>query len=157
MSTGRYVSDLEVGDILAPVTYVMSPFIVREYCHGVDEIAEEFHRPAPGFPGQLAPPTLTHIDKIRIYKANCPDGPGPHARIHYQFHARCHRLVPVGAELTCSGRVARRYEKKGRVYVDTDIELRLTATDELLISYQDTVILGYSPGSEPLRAEAPAA
>lgn len=152
MALGRYTSDLEVGDVFEPVNYVMTPFIVREYCHGVDEIAEEFHRPVDGFPGQLVPPTLAHIDKIRLYQKNCPQGPGPHARIHYQFHSQQHRLVPVGVELTCSGTVARRYEKKDRTYVETEIELRETATGELLTSYTDTVILGYTPGSEPVEA-----
>ena len=150
MSLGRYVSDLEVGDVLRPVTYVMTPFVVREYCHGVDEIAEEFHCAVPGFPDQLVVPTLCHIDKIRLYNENCPEGPGPHARIHYQYHARHHKLIPVGATLICSGTVARRYEKRGRIYLDTEIELREADTGELVISYNDTVCLGFSPGSESL-------
>lgn len=146
MTIGRYVSDLEVGDTLEPVSYRMTPFIVREYCHGVDEHHEEFHRRLDGFPQQLVPPTLTHIDKIRIIKRNCPDGPGPNARIHYQFHSRHHKLIPVDAALTASGTVARRYEKKGRTYLEMEIELRETDTDELVISYTDTAILNYTPG-----------
>lgn len=147
MPTGRYVSDLVVGDALEPVTYAMTPFIVREYCHGVDEHAEEFHRAIEPFDAQLAPPTLTHIDKIRLLKENCPEGPGPNARIHYQFHSRHHRPIPVGATLTAQGTVARRYEKKGRTYLEMEIEVRETETGELVMSYHDTAILNYSPGA----------
>jgi hypothetical protein len=139
------VSDLEVGDVLEPVRYVMTPFVVREYCHGVDEVAEEFHRVVPDVGQQLVPPPLAHIDKIRLVNKNCPEGPGPTARIHYQFHSKQHKLVEVGADLTCSGHVARRYEKKGRVYLEMEIEVRETETNELVTSYWDTAILNFSP------------
>jgi len=145
MALGRYVSDLEVGDALTPVTYTMTPFIVREYCHGVDEFDEAFHRAVDPYGAQLVPPTLTHIDKIRLIKASCPDGPGPNARIHYQFHSKAYKPIPVGVELTASGTVARRYEKKGRTYLEMDIELRETATDELVMMYNDTAILNFQP------------
>jgi hypothetical protein len=149
MTVGRYVSDLQVGDELKPVTYVMTPFVVREYCHGVGETAEEFHRALPEAGAQLVPPPLAHIDKIRLINENCPGGPGPHARIHYQFHTKQHKLTPVGASLTCSGVVARRYEKKGRTYLDMHIEVRETETGELVITYKDTALLNYSPKAEP--------
>ena len=152
MTFGRYVSDLEVGDELKSVTYVMTPYVVREYCHGVGETAEEFHRALPEFGGQLVPPPLAHIDKIRLIKENCPDGPGPNARIHYEFRTKQHKLTPVGASLTCSGVVARRYEKKGRTYLDMEIEVRETDTGELVITYQDTALLSYSPAAEPAQA-----
>lgn len=154
MSLGRYVSDLEAGDVLAPVTYVMTPFIVREYCHGVDEFAEEFHRELPRYGAQLVPPPLAHIDKIRLIKKNCPDGPGPHARIHYQFHTRQHKLTPVGVSLTASGVIARRYERKGRVHLEMSIEVRETGSGDLVVTYADTAILNYSPGAEPLQVAA---
>lgn len=147
MSTGRYVSDLEVGDTLRPVTYEMTPFIVREYCHGVGETAEEFHRPLEPFGQQLVPPTLTHIDKIRLIKENCPDGPGPDARIHYQFHSRHHKLIPVGARLTARGEVARRYEKKGRTYLVMEITVVEEDTGDLVMTYSDTAILNFSPAA----------
>ncbi|WP_020578854.1 hypothetical protein [Actinopolymorpha alba] len=147
MSLNGYVSDLEVGDVLEPVTYEMSSFVVREYCHGVDEFAEEFHSPVGSGGTHYAPPTLAHIDKIRLIKKNCPGGPGPTARIHYEFHVVQHRLVPVGARLTASGYVSNRYEKKGRVYLEMKIEVRAASTDELLTTYTDTAILSYSPGS----------
>jgi hypothetical protein len=38
VALGRYVSDLEPGDVIGPVEYTMSRFVVREYCH-----ANELH------------------------------------------------------------------------------------------------------------------
>lgn len=144
MALTGYVSDLEVGDSLAPVEYEMSPFVVREYCHGVGEYDEDFHS-GDGEPGiQLAPPTLIHIDKIRLIKRNCPLGPGPNARIHFEYHATHHAAIPVGEKLVASGRVSRRYEKRGRTYLEMEIELKRAAEGQLLISYLDTAVLSFS-------------
>lgn len=156
MTLGRYVSDLEEGDRLEPVRYRMTPFVVREYCHGMGEHREEFH--AQGEDGtQLAPTPLVHIDKIRLIQRNCPGGAGPSARIHYQFHAKHHRLIPVGSDLVASGVVSRRYARKGRTYLDMKIELRVAATGELVIEYWDTAILSYRARADPDPAAADAA
>jgi len=145
MTVGRYVSDLETGDVLEPVAYTMTPFVVREYCHGTGEYDESFHGPnANDTEPQRVPPTLVHIDKIRLLNRNCPDGPGPDARIHYQYHAIHHRPVPIGERLIAAGTVVNRYEKRGREYLDLEFELRLEATGELLTTYRDTALLGYS-------------
>ena len=143
MSTGRFVSDLEVGDVLEPVRYVMTPFIVREYCHGMDEFAEEFHSDA-ATGVQYAPPTLTHIDKIRLYKKNCPEGAGPDARIHYRFHTRHHRLIPVGAELEVMGEVVGKEERRGRTHMRMEIRVSVAETGDLVTEAWDTAILSFS-------------
>ena len=39
MAVGRYVTDLDQGDVLGPLDYTMSKFVVREYCH-----ANELHQ-----------------------------------------------------------------------------------------------------------------
>ena len=143
---GRYVSDLEEGERLEPVRYVMSPFVVREYCHGIDEDAALFDSDLTSPTGrQQAPPTLVHIDKIRLIKHNCPEGPGPNARIHFEFSSQQHEPIPVGEELVASGIVSRRYEKRGREYLEMEIEMRTAAQDRLLVSYRDTAILSYAP------------
>lgn len=144
MSLGRYVSDLETGDVLAPVEYVMTPFVVREYCHGTGEHREEFHR-AAGEQPQLVPPTLAHIDKIRLLHANCPGGAGPDARIHYEFATKQHAITPVGKRLVASAQVSRRYEKKDRTYLEIQIEVRVKDTRQLLVTYTDTAILAFTP------------
>ena len=144
MTIGRFVSDLEEGDILESVVYVLSPFMVREYCRGAGEHAESFHGPSvDGSEPQQVPPTLIHIDKFRLLDRTCPGGPGPNARIHYEYHATHHRPVPIGEQLRASGRVARRYERRGRQYLEIEIDLRVHATGELLTTYRDTALLAY--------------
>jgi hypothetical protein len=139
VSTGRYTSDLTTGDALGPVEYTMSRFIAREYGH-----ANELHQPCfQGLDDAIAPPTLVHIDKLRLYKQACPGGPGPSARIHYEFDATIHAPVPVGTRIRTRGKVVERYVKKGREYVVTEIEMRAAADERLLIAYRDTVILSF--------------
>ena len=71
---GRYVSDLQVGDIFPAMEYELTPFLIREYCHGVEETDERFL--GAGIGGrQLAPPTMVHTDKIRMLEHACPGGP----------------------------------------------------------------------------------
>lgn len=139
VATGRYTSDLTENDVLGPVEYTMSRFIAREYAH-----ANELHQPCfQGLDDPIAPPTLVHIDKLRLYKNACPGGAGPSARIHYEFDATLHEPVPTGTRITSSGKVVKRFEKKGREYVVTDIEMRASDDGRLLISYRDTVILAF--------------
>jgi hypothetical protein len=144
MTLGRYTSDLEQGDVLGPVEYTMSRFVAREYAH-----ANELHQPCfQHADGQLAPTTLVHIDKLRLYKLCCPGGAGPSARIHYEFDATVHAPIPAGTRMRSTGRVVERFVKKGRDYVVTDIEMRGAADDKLYVSYRDTVILAFRSAAE---------
>ena len=151
MTTGKYTSDLIEGDLLGPVEYTMSHFIAREYGH-----ANELHQLCfQGLYAPIAPPTLVHIDKLRLYKLACPGGSGPSARIHYEFDATIHAPVPVGTRIRTRGKVVERTFRKGREYVVTDIEMRAAADERLLISYRDTVILAFRPqASEPAKERA---
>jgi len=145
MAVGRYVSDLEAGDRLGPVEYVMTPFIVREYAHGVELNHPCFHGDDPG--GHFAPPTLVHTDKLRLFAASCPGGDGPHARLHYEYDATWHAPIPAGARIRTTGVVAERYEKKGRTYIVLRIELRGADDSTLYVTYRDTALLAYRPSS----------
>lgn len=139
MAVGRYTTDLDTGDVLGPIEYSMSKFVVREYCH-----ANEIHHPLyQGLDPKFAPPTLVHLDKLRLYKVACPEGTGPTARIHYEYDATIHKPIPVDQKLRVKGTVSERYEKRGRNYVVMEIDMRLAATDELLVSYRDTIIVSY--------------
>ncbi|MFC7398685.1 hypothetical protein ACFQU1_15905 [Chelatococcus sp. GCM10030263] len=139
MATGLTVVDLDVGDVLGPVEYVLSPFVVREYCHAV----ELHHDLFQGIADQVMPPTLIHLDKLRLYRHACPGGTGPTARIHYEYDAEIFGEVRVGDRLSVIGRIRERYTKKGREYVVLEMELTRVATGELLIRYTDRVILAY--------------
>lgn len=144
MATGRYVSDLEEGDNLESVVYSLSPFLVREYCRGAGEHGESFHGPTvDGSKTQLVPPTMIQIDKFRMLNLTCPSGPGPNARIHYEYHAKHHRPVPIDEELRATGSVTRRYMRHGREYLEMEIELKVSETGELITTYRDIALLGY--------------
>jgi len=141
VSTGRYVSDLDRGDVLGPVEYTLSPFVVREYCHAV-ELHQEYFQ---GSIDQIAPPTMIHLEKLRLYRHACPAGTGPTARVHIEYDATFHEAVRVGETLRVQGKVSERYAKRGREYVQLDIELRAASDNRLLMTYRDTVILAYRP------------
>jgi hypothetical protein len=144
MALGRYVSDLDVGDVIGPIEYTMSRFVVREYCHA-NELHHDFFQ---GVEGQIAPPSLVHLDKLRLYRHGCPEGTGPDARIHYEYDATMHDFVPVEVPLVVKGEVTERFAKRGRDHLVMEIELRRKADGRLLVHYKDTVILAYTAKRE---------
>lgn len=143
MATGLMVTDLDVGDVLGPLEYTLSPFVVREYCHAV----ELHHECFQGIDDQIMPPTLIHLDKLRLYRHACPGGTGPTARIHYEYDAEILGEVRVGDRLSVVGEITERFTKKGREYVVLVMKLTRVETGELLIRYTDRVILAYSEQS----------
>ncbi|MDQ1434049.1 MAG: hypothetical protein QOF59_865, partial [Actinomycetota bacterium] len=64
--------------------------------------------------GALYPPIAANLT-VLCFGAVCPD-----AMIQTRQHLRCHRKVAAGVELVTTGRVFRRYEKRGRAYVDVE-------------------------------------
>lgn len=144
MAVGRYTTDLEKGDVLGPIEYSMSKFVVREYCH-----ANELHQACyQGVDPAFAPPTLVHLDKLKLYKLACPAGTGPTARIHYQYDATLHAPIPVGVKLRVTGKVAERFEKRGRTHVVMEIDMRTAADNRALVTYRDTIIVSYQAAGE---------
>lgn len=144
MATGRYVTDLDKGDVLGPVEYTLSSFVIREYSH----IVEMHHECFQGADDLIMPPTLIHLDKLRLYNAACPAGTGPTARIHYEYDAEVFAPARVGDRLSVIGRILDRFLKKGREYVLLEMELTNVATGQLLVRYRDQVILAYSQKSD---------
>ncbi len=144
MAIGGVVTDLDVGDVLGPVEYTLSSFVIREYCHAV-ELHQDCFQAADGI---VMPPTLIHLDKLRLYKHACPGGTGPTARIHYEYDAEVFAPVYVGDRLVVSGEIKERYTKKGREYVLLEMLLKRADTGELLVRYRDQVILAYKSKQE---------
>lgn len=140
MAIGGVVSDLEVGDVLGPVEYTLSAFVVREYCH-----ASELHHNC--FQGKaedlVMPPSLVHLDKLRLYRHACPGGTGPSARIHYEYAVEVFAPAKVGDRLSVRGEITERYIKRGREYLVMEMELHRVATGELLMRYVDRAVLAY--------------
>lgn len=150
---GGTIGDLEAGDEFEPVEYELTAFMCREYAHGVEENCEWFHSPlAPGG-RQIRPPTMIHVDKMRILERNClkerrmSGEAAPDARVHYEYHARQHSPAYVGERLVVSGRITDRYVKRGRTYIDYYLEVR-TSDGRLVTTYTDKTLLKYAVEQE---------
>jgi hypothetical protein len=139
---GRKVSDLERGAVLGPVDHLLTPFMVREYAHAVEELDERHHRPVAE--GLLAPPTIVHTDKVRALEVLCPDHTGP-ARLHLVYDATHHEPVPASRILSVTGTVTDRYDRKGRDHLEITFEVRDKATGMLYTTYRDTSIMAFRP------------
>ena len=142
---GRYVSDLEVGDVLGPVEHQVTPMLIREYAHAVENPSERHH----GSSRMIAPPTILHAHKALLLDQASPEGAGPSARLHLAYDASYHRLIPSARVLSIAGEVTERYEHKGRERVVMTFEVRDKVTGELYTTYRDTSLLGYRPAERP--------
>lgn len=148
---GGYVSELEPGDVLEPITYVLTPFLVREYCRGVEEWNEAFQSTA-AYGVQYAPPTLAHIDKIRLLRKNCPKTknalslirPGVNvARVHYEYFATHRAAIEAGEELRAEASVTETYVKRARRYLEMELRVIRTRDEKTVTTYLDTSVLSY--------------
>lgn len=150
---GGYISDLEPGDVFAPVEYVLTAMMASEYMHGIEEGCEWFHSARGPGGRQLRPPTTIHIDKMRILEANClkerrlSGHQAQDARIHYEYHARQHAIGYVGERFIVSGKIADKYVKRGRIYLVYALEVH-TADGRLITTYGDTTVLKYRTAGE---------
>ncbi|MGE0800603.1 MAG: hypothetical protein AB7G13_10930 [Lautropia sp.] len=157
---GGFVGDLEKGDVFEPVEYVITPFMASEYAHGVEENDERFHASAGPDGRQIRPPTMVHVDKMRLLEQNCPKEKrmsgqqAPDARIHFEYHARHHSVAYVGERIVVSGMITDRYLKRGRTYIDYAIEVR-TSDGRLITTYTDRTLLKYRGGAQQGAQSAP--
>lgn len=144
---GGYISDLEAGDVFEPVKYELTAFMVREYAHGVEENWEGYHAPVANG-RQIRPPTMVHVDKMRILERNClkeqrvSGARGPAARVHYEYFARHHSPAYVGETLIVSGKITDRYIKRGGDYLEYYLEVK-TSDGRLVTVYTDKTLLAY--------------
>ena len=144
MATGGTVAELDEGDVLGPVEYRLSSFVIREYAHAV-----ELHHPVfQGVEELIMPPTLVHLDKLRLYRHACPKGTGPSARIHFEYDVEVFAPAFAGDLLRVTGTVVDRYSRKGREFVVMQIDMERAETGELLMRYVDRVILAFEPKKE---------
>lgn len=140
MTTGGVVTDLDKGDKLGPIEYTLSHFVMREYSHAVEMHHPCFQDDNP----LLMPPTLIHLDKLRLYAAACPKGTGPTARIHYEYDCEIFEPVHPGDVVEVSGEVTDRFTKKGRDYLVMEMKLVRKSDGTLLVRYVDRVILAFA-------------
>jgi hypothetical protein len=132
---GRYISDIEEGEDLGAVAFELSPEFVDVYLRGIGESTRALFRDEG-----LVPPTMMHPSKLRLLTTRFPAGPGPHARMHYHFDCRFHSAARVGERLIVSGVCARRYEKRGRPYIELEVEVH-GEDGRLIWNCTDTLLL----------------
>jgi len=145
---GGYISDLEAGDVFTPVEYELTPFICSEYAHATEETCEWLHSArAPGG-RQIRPPTMIHVEKMRILEENClkerrvSGENAPDARVHYEYHAVQHSAAYAGERLVISGRIVDRYVRRGRTFLHYYLEVH-TSDGRLVTTYNDRTLLRY--------------
>lgn len=150
---GKTIGDLEAGDVFKPVEYEVTAFMCSEYAHGVEDNAEWFHSADTPAKRQMRPPTMIHVDKMRILEANCDQErrvsgmKAADARVHYEYHARQHSPAYVGERVVVSGKITAKYVKRGRTYIDYYLEVR-TKDGRLVTTYTDKTLLAYKPAGE---------
>jgi hypothetical protein len=106
---------LRPGQRLEPLRLAISPAANERYWRaaGVDHPRLRA--------GALYPPIAANLT-ILCFQLTVPD-----AMIQTRQRLRCHRSALAGIELVTTGRVADRYEKRGREYVD--IEAHVVTAD----------------------------
>ena len=109
-------SEMVAGTVLGPLHLTVSAAANERYWRaaGVDHPALAA--------GALYPPIAANLT-VLCFAQVCPD-----AMIQTRQGLRCHRRVEAGTELVTTGRIARRYDKRGRTYVD--VETSVTTADD---------------------------
>lgn len=146
---GKTIADLEPGDVFVPLRYELTSFMCAVYAHGVEETAECYYSDANPYGRQLRPPTMVHVDKLRLLEANCDDERriagmrAEAARIHYEYAAVHHSPAFVGEEIVVTGRITDKYVKRERRYLAYEIRVE-TASGRLVTTYEDVTLLDYA-------------
>jgi hypothetical protein len=110
------------GDRLGPLRFTVSAEANRRYwaAAGVD------HRALRA--GALYPPIAANLT-ILLFQTVAPK-----PLLHTAQRLRCHRRGAVGTELTVSGSVVERYEKRGREYAVVEARVSLAGGEALWTS-----------------------
>jgi hypothetical protein len=108
---GSVLAGVEVDTPLGPFRVTVSPSANERYWRaaGVTHPLLET--------GALYPPIAANLT-VLMFLEHCP-----HQMIQTRQRLRCHRIEPAGAALVVTGRVAARYQKRGREYVDVEADV----------------------------------
>ncbi len=112
-------SDLTPGTALPPLRLTVSAAANERYW----QAAGAAHPLLAA--GALYPPIAANLT-VLCFAGLCPD-----AMIQTRQTLRCHRRIDAGTELVTTGRIARRYEKRGRVYVDVETTVATGAEPDM--------------------------
>ena len=102
----------QVGDELGPWESEVTEEMVRQMMEALEE-PDPWYREDSPFGGAIAPATITANDYIRVFETKFTTSGPVHTKSEHEF------INPLrqGKRYTVRGRVADRYERKGRDYV----------------------------------------
>ncbi len=142
----RLESDIREGEVLTPLVFKLTPEVQGYTCTAVDDRHPWYTEDSP-FGGRIMPPLDAQFCAIRI-RANYLYGGLVGAMfeipaiVHYSFDAEYYDPAKVGETITITGKCTKKYEKRGRNYVDFEYELH--GEDGRLISrYRNTDLLAF--------------
>ncbi|MDP7240237.1 MAG: MaoC family dehydratase N-terminal domain-containing protein [Dehalococcoidia bacterium] len=112
MREKRDVHAIELGDELGPWEYEVNKEMIRRMTEVLDEPDLWYWEDSP-FGGPIAPATISADDYIRVLETRFMHRGAVHTKAEHEF------INPVrpGKRYTVRGKVADRYQKKGRDYV----------------------------------------
>lgn len=110
---------VDVGMVVGPYALDITEALVRDYCAALGVPAETYLAPPDGGAPYM-PPMLPAAWYIHLLKGRLHLGYGLMARHGIQAHA----AVGLGERLTATGRLAEKYERKGRRYWTLEYEMR---------------------------------
>ena len=132
---------------------MVTSFMCSEYAHGSEEGHEWYHSASGPDGRQIRPPTMIHVDKMRILEKNClkeqriAGMKAEDARIHYEYHAKQHSPAYVGERLIVTGHIVDKYILRERQYLWYYLEVR-TADGRLVTTYNDRTLLRFKKVGE---------
>lgn len=104
------------GDVFGPIRYDITPRFVDVFCDATDESHPWYMADSP-FGGRIAPPVITGSDYTKLMA-----GMGYNLGFHARHHARYFAPIRVGDELTVTGVVRDKYQRRGLRYFALDYE-----------------------------------
>ena len=121
----------------------ITPESVMLYTDGVEEFNPWYEGESP-FGGPIAPPFYFSRESSHCFD---PLGPGV-GRLHVSHETELLEPVSVGTTVRFSARLTRKYLKRGRRYVDVDIDITDAATGKLVAREKRGLISEYRKTEE---------
>lgn len=112
----RLWESLTVGQVLGPVSYKVTDRVVDAFCQATEEMHPWYTKGSP-FGGRIAPPVLTGGDYSKLM-ADMGYNLGYHAR----HHAESLAPLRLGDELTVTGRMKDKFQRRGLRYFALDYQ-----------------------------------
>lgn len=123
--SGLPFSQVVAGTVLGPLRITVSAPANERYWRAAGVDHRVLHE------GALYPPIAANLT-VLCFAQVCPD-----AMIQTRQNLRCRGRIAAGTELVTTGRVTRRYEKRGRTYVDVETAVATADTPDAPVWFSE--------------------